>query len=219
MRDIVWLIADLECEATIRGFLERPNFHLSLGCNPFRFSVEEDRVRDTLRKDPGVWKYGHELLSSKLTTHRYAVIILDNAWDGSPGPAEIEADISRKMVGSRWKENRFEVIVIDPELEAWIWQDNPLVEQAIGHVRPPSLRQKLATTTYKVTGQVLWPPNKPKPPDPKAAVETVRSMYRLGPASPVFKEITSRVSVNKCQDPAFQKLRAALQRWFPPENP
>lgn len=219
MRDIVWLIADLQCLATIKGFLERPNFCRSLECGAFRFSVQEDVLRAEMGKDPGVWKQAHEFLREKQYTYRYAVIILDNAWEGSPGPIQIEKDIVRNMRSCGWDQNRFEVIVIIPELETWIWQDSPIVDQAFEHARPPSLRQKLATVTHKSSGQVLWPPNDPKPPDPKAAVEAVLSMYRLGPASPVFNEITSKVSVNQCQDPAFQKLKAALQRWFPLENP
>ncbi|OGP93183.1 MAG: hypothetical protein A2156_08510 [Deltaproteobacteria bacterium RBG_16_48_10] len=218
MRDIVWLIADLECQATIKGFLERPDFHLSLECSTFRFSMQDDLLRDAQGKDPGVWRRAHEFLRGKQYTHRHAVIILDNAWDGSPGPTRIEANITRNMVSCGWNRTRFEVIVINPELEAWIWQDSPDVEEAFGHVRPPSLREKLATVRHKASGQALWPPGEAKPPDPKAAVETVLSMYRLGPASPVFNEIASKVSVGQCQDPAFQKLRAALQRWFSVDN-
>ena len=71
MRDIVWLIADLECQATIKGFLERPVFDLSLGCNPFRFSVQDDLLRDAQGKDSGVWKRAHELLRGKQSTHRF----------------------------------------------------------------------------------------------------------------------------------------------------
>jgi len=219
MRDIVWLIADLECEATIKGFLERPVFHLSLGCNPFRFSVQDDLLRDAQGKDPGVWKRAHELLRGKQSTHQYAVIILDKDWEGSPGPTRIETNIVRNMKRSGWNQYRFEVIVIDPELETWIWQDNPHVDEAFEHVRPPSLRQKLATVKHKSSGQALWPPGEAKPPDPKAAVEAVLSMYQLGPASPVFNEIASKIGVGQCQDAAFQKLRAALQRWFPVDNP
>lgn len=219
MRDIVWLIADLECQATLFGFLERPEFHRALNCGKFRFSPREDLLRDAQGKDPGVWKRAHELLRGKHSTHHYAVIILDNAWDGSPGPAQIEADISRNMVSCGWARDRFAVIVIDPELEAWIWQDSPHVEEAFGHARPPSLRDKLAAVLHRESGQPLWPLGAAKPPDPKAAVEAVRSMYRVGPASPVFNEITSTVSVAQCQDPAFQKLRHALQHWFPPEAP
>lgn len=218
-RDIVWLVADLECEATLRGFLERPQFHLSLGCGAFRFSVRDDLLRDAQGKDPGVWKRAHELLRASRITHRYAVIILDNAWEGSPGPTQIEVDISQNMERSGWSSDHFAVIVIDPELEAWVWQDNPHVEEAFGHSRPPSLRDRLATIPHSESDQPLWPSGAPKPPDPKAAVESVLSMYRAGVASPVFNEITSKVSVAQCQDPAFQKLRAALQNWFPADTP
>ena len=34
------------------------------------------------------------------------------------------------MLKTGWEVNNFIVIVIDPELEAWILQDTPVVEQA-----------------------------------------------------------------------------------------
>ena len=72
----------------------------------------------------------HEFLRPYQKTHRYAVIALDNAWEGSPGVEGIENNISNNMLKTGWEVNNFIVIVIDPELEAWILQDTPVVEQA-----------------------------------------------------------------------------------------
>ena len=227
MRDIIWLIPDLQCKATILGFIQRNGFHHNLGCGPFRFSEQEDLLVHP-GHDPGVWKYSQVLLASKKDTHERSIIILDNDWDGSPGVAQIEADIEQNMIASGWAQNRFEVIVIDPELESWIWQDNIHVEEAFDHARPPSLRDKLATLTLLPNGKLanaqpalgqipIWPVGDAKPPDPKSAVEAVTSMKSLGPVSAVFNEIASKVGVGNCQDPAFQKLRATLQQWFPPQ--
>lgn len=204
----MFLLADLECEATLRGFFAREQFHRSLECGAFSFDEREDLLRDAGGKDPGVWKNAHEILRSKQLSHDHALIILDNAWDGSPNVAAIEQDITRNMVGSGWAVEQFEIIVIDPELESWIWQDNQHVERAFGHDRPPSLRSVLEQAN-------LWPAGAAKPPDPKRAVEVVNSWYRFGPPSAVFNEIASRVSVRPCTDPSFCKMRAALQRWFP----
>lgn len=208
MRDLVFLIADLECEATLRGFFTRELFHRSLDCGPFSFDEGDDLLRDAGGKDPGVWKNAHEILRSKRLTHQRALIILDNAWEGSPNVAAIERDISHNMIVSGWPLERFEVIVIDPELESWIWQDNCHVEVALGHERPPSLRFRLQEAN-------LWPGDALKPPDPKKAVDVVNTWYRFGPPSAVFNEIASKVSVRPCTDPGFCKMRAALQRWFP----
>jgi len=208
MRDVIFLIADLECEATLRGFFSRDQFHRSLSCGRFSFDLKEDLLRDTVGKDPGVWKNAHQLLRTKRLTHERAMIILDNAWDGSPDVEAIERDISNNMIASGWPRDRFEVVVIDPELECWIWQDNSHVDEAFGHERPPSLRVRLREAS-------LWPEDQSKPPDPKRAVEMTNSWYRFGAPSAVFNEIASRVSIRGCTDPAFLKMRGALQRWFP----
>lgn len=207
MRDLVILVADLQCEATLLGFFQRNQCHLSLGCGKFVFDPRQDLFRDT-KNDPGVWKNGHEILRSLRATHRNALIILDNAWEGSPGVETIEGDLSRQMTGSGWVRERFEVVVIDPELESWIWQDNHHVERALGHDGVPSLR-------FRLEQAELWPSDCLKPPDPKRAVETVNGWYRFGPPSPVFQEIASKVTLKACVDPAFRKMRQALRRWFP----
>lgn len=200
------LVPDLQCEATLRGFFGREKFHLSLGCAPFAFEPGDDLIRET-KNDPGVWKNAHELLRLKRATHRNALIILDNSWEGSPGVAQIEKDIGGNMTGSGWPRGQFEVVVIDPELESWIWQDHVHVETAFGHAGPPSLRQRLRDSD-------LWPDGGRKPTDPKLAVEAVQGWYRFGPPSPVFAEIAMKVSVKGCVDPAFQKMLRALKGWF-----
>jgi hypothetical protein len=203
------LVADLQCAATVRGLFGRQHVHSSLGCAAFEFDPDQDLVVEPTN-DPGVWKKAHIILRPRRATHEHAIVILDKAWEGSPEVEAIERDISGNLQQVGWGRARFAVVVINPELENWIWQDNVHVDGAFGHRRPPSLRAKLAEAG-------LWPQGEPKPPDPKRAVEVVNQWYRFGPPSPVFKEIASRVSVRGCVDTAFNKMRTALQDWFPNE--
>lgn len=207
MRDLIILVPDLQCEATLVGFFGRDGFHHSLGCGQFVFDPRQDLLRES-RNDPGVWKNSHELLRLKRPTHRNALIVLDNAWEGSPGVAQIEKDIAGNMTSCGWNRKQFEVIVINPELEAWIWQDHIHVERAFGHASPPSLREKLREVS-------LWPDGSHKPPDPKLAVEIAQRWYRFGPPSPVFAEIATKISLRGCVDPAFLKMQGAIRTWFP----
>ena len=64
-------------------------------------------------------------------------------------------------------------------------------------------------------GNGLWPEGATKPPDPKGAVETTLRVTRIPRSSAIYKQITSRVSIKNCVDPAFLKLQATLQEWFP----
>jgi hypothetical protein len=101
------------------------------------------------------------------------------------------------------------VLVIDPELEQWIWQDSIHVETALNHVAPPSLRASL-----QATGE--WPASQMKPSDPKGSLERiVREKLHGNRSSSLYSKITSRVSVTYCQDAEFRMLRQQLQVWFP----
>ena len=61
----------------------------------------------------------------------------------------------------------------------------------------------------------LWNAGMLKPADPKKAVEDVLKISKTPRSSAIYRQITNRVSVKRCQDPAFQKLCSALQQWFP----
>jgi hypothetical protein len=206
MKDCVFLVADTNMEATFRGFLERENFHLSLGVCPFDFDVIVES-----RNDPGVYKYGHELLVPYQKTHRYAVVVLDQDWDGAPAGHKIEEEIRGNLISSGWAVEACAVIVIDPELEAWIWQDSPHLETAF---RFNPAKQGASLKDW-LKEKELWPEGTAKPPDPKGAVEKTLRFTRIPRSSALYKQITSRVSIRNCEDPAFLKLKETLQNWFP----
>src|SRR5262249_54892756 len=96
----------------------------------------------------------------------YAKSGLDHAWDGSPDVELLEQTIKSNMLSSGWRTDRVVVIVIDPELEAWLWQDSPHVATALRFTQHPSLRQGLEA-------QGLWDATAAKPSDPKRAVEVI----------------------------------------------
>lgn len=208
MRDCIFLVADSNMAACIQGFLNRDQFHRSLGVEAFVFDPNEDLIVDEGGYDPGVYHRAHELLRPFLNSHRFALIILDREWEGSPGAEKIVDGIRTNMLHNGWSDGRFAVIVIDPELEAWIWQDSPHVETAFRFKGPGRLRDLL-----KEDG--TWPEDESKPLKPKEAVETVLRRTRTPRSSAVYRRITEKVSVDSCTDPSFTRLVEALRRWFP----
>ncbi len=207
MRDCIFLVADKNMEATFIGFLTRDGFHLSLGIRKFEFDPAEDLIVDESGSDPGVRTRAHEFLRPYQRTHRYAVIVLDNAWEGSPGVTAIEDNISKNMLKTGWDEDNFAVIVINPELEVWILQDSPVVETAFRFKQDISLQKWLEQ-------RGLWEAYATKPSDPKKAVEATLKISRTPRSSAIYRQITSRVSVKGCTDSAFQKLCSTMQQWF-----
>jgi hypothetical protein len=54
-----------------------------------------------------------------------------------------------------------------------------------------------------------------KPERPKEAMKAAMRQVRKSSSSSVFRELAEKVSVHRCTDPAFQKLRDTLREWFP----
>lgn len=211
MRDCFFLVADKNMEFVLRGLFGRAGLHRSIGCSTFVFDVTEDCLIAAYR-DPDVQKKSADYTRTKQLTHKNLVVMLDSAWDGSPGAEAIREQIANDLRRGGWPENRFAVIVIDPELEVWMWQESPHVHDALAfdpdRFGAPSLRGWLAD-------RGLWFPHEKKPRDPKKAFTTVLAEASRPRSSTIYKKIASRVSLNECTDPAFNTLCDALRRWFP----
>jgi len=200
-RDVIFLVADNGMKHVLKGFLGREP-RRRLGCGEFGIDPEaEIRVEPT--RDSGVYGKAHELLRPYLRTHRRAVVILDADWNGSPGATAI-----REHVGQRLKDDweEFTVIVIEPELEAWLMNEGPHLPKIFRC--PENYRQLLA-------GAGFWPDGTAKPPRPKEALEHLRQRHRARATNAEFGKLAAAMSVRHCQDPAFIQLRDQLRTWFP----
>lgn len=198
----MFLLADGGMEQVIRGFLGRESFYRSLGCGTFDFDADQDIIVAPT-KDPGVYGTARELLRPYETTHRHAVVILDADWVGSPGAESIRKHVGQS-VSMAWEE--FAVIVIEPELEAWIMQDNPHLVETFRC--PADFRHILQRADY-------WPEDRPKPPRPKEALDYLRQRHRVRAFNADFGKLAAKISVRNCQDVAFLQLRDSLRAWFP----
>jgi len=216
MRDCVFLVADGHMHAVLATFLSLDRFFQKLGTAPFSFHAERDLVvPEKGRNDPNVYLQAHVILRGYLATHRHAVVMLDEAWEHRRQPEEIVGHIRRNLVQSGWREGQFEIVLIRPELEVWIWQDNPHVQRAFYRRLSAAERARLPPLRTWLRDQGLWPEGQPKPSDPKAAVLRARAQFRAGSQTSIYVEICRSVSLQGCQDPAFHQLRDALRRWFP----
>ena len=211
-RDVVFLVADAGIRAMVAGFFSgaKAPAHILLGdCAPIAFDPHLDIV-PAQGNDPGVWKSSREYLRRKEPTHRRAVVILDNDWDGSPGPERIRADISADLAG--WEQHA--VIVIEPELEAWFWRDHPGLWDLM------LWKEKYGQTPRKVLEQAnLWPSDADKPPRPKEAIAYLRKRYRINVENATFGRVAAQLSVLHCKDIAFLQLATTLREWFPADSP
>ncbi len=204
-RDLIFLIADNGMKHVVKGFLGREP-QQRLGCGTFNIDPElEIRVEPT--KDPGVYGKAHELLQPYEHSHQRAVVIVDADWDGSPGAVAIREHISQRLARG-WKE--FAVIVIEPELEAWLMNDSPHLAKIFRC--PENYREILARAGH-------WPIGTAKPPRPKEALEYLRQRHKARATNAEFGKLAAAMSVRHCQDPAFCQLRDQFCAWFPVGRP
>ena len=197
----------------LKSFLSRGYLEDRLSCRTFDFDFQQDIVVDVRNgnTDGGIHRRAHELLRPYIRSHQNAVVMLDKKFGGQLPAAVVRGEILGNLLHNGWSAECAEVVVIDPELEVWLWQrGNPHIGMAFRYNSPISLEEFLAT-------EGLWSSAAVKPTKPKEAASLLLRQYRAGSPMVVYSRIVEHISVRGCQDPAFGHLVSALRRWFPVE--
>ena len=203
--DLIVLVADKNTEQAICGMFSRPQ---SLGLRPI---VHQTAVH--INSDPGCLREGVGFLRPFCRSFRHALVMFDREGCGKDALSreELEQQVEDALAKSGWG-GRSAAVVIDPELEAWVWSDSPHVEDVLGWSgRKPNLRTWLRAQSF------LDDDNQIKPVRPKEAVEAALRVSRTPRSSSLYLKLAQRVSLTICTDPAFLKLQSVLQDWFRPE--
>ena len=203
MKDLVCVVADKQIKATIEELLRRP---LSLGIRPIQAELLVHP-----HHDPGCYARPADLLRGYRRAAEHGLIVLDHAWDGVPvtSGAELEALIAQKLDQAGMADWAVPV-VIEPELEAWVFSTSPYVLDVLGWKgRWPAFRKALEERN-------LWTAADAKPADPKTAIEYVLGRTGKSRSASLFRRLARKVNTAGCQDRAFLRLKRLLQAWFPP---
>jgi hypothetical protein len=152
----------------------------------------------------------HDFLRPFLKEYRYALVVFDRVGSGQEtlSQDELSARIRGRLAASGWGD-RAEAIVLDPELEVWVFAASPQVERCIGW---PT--DGLPLRSWLVERD-MWAEGQAKPTDPKAALELALRAIRKPRSSAMYKQLGERVGLHGCTDPAFAEFRNALRKWFP----
>ncbi len=200
--DLVVLVADLDTESAIHGLLSRPD---ALGIRSI-----QTRIFRHPGRDPGCRAQSHEYLRSFCNQYAHALVIFDlegSGRDKTPR-SDLEREIEQRLSSNGW-DSRAAALVIDPEIEVWIWSDSPHVADVCGW------SGKVPTMHDWLNSNGFFPEGGSKPFPPKKAFREALRQVRKQPSAAIFKQIAQRVSVSRCSDPAFQKLKSTLHSWFP----
>lgn len=205
-KDLYVLVADQDMRQTMTRLLSRD---ASLGIRSITYTVDRHLQRDSGCRTDASRYLGYAINRD----YQNALVVFDKKGCGDDAPREeIQNEVEQELKYEGWK-NRAKAIVIDPELEAWVWSRSRWVPRILGWGADYNrLRSWL-------NDQQLWPDDCPKPPDPKGAMLEAMRYKRVKRTARRFAELASRVSLTSCQDPAFNELRDTLRLWFPATHP
>lgn len=199
--DLIVLVADVDIEETMKGLLGNPG---RLGIRPIRW-----HARRHLDRDPGCARHSVEFLRPFRNQYDHALVVFDHEGSGREATAreELERALEGDLIKSGWQEGAARVVVLEPELEAWVWSSSPHVATVLGWNDSGSLRAWLVDRGHLEPGAT-------KPNRPKEALGAVMSNRRLPRSASYFRKLAERVGHGECQDPSFGKLRSVLRGWF-----
>lgn len=203
--DLVIVVADKNMESAIEGILRR---YKSLGIRQINHVVYPH-----FHRDPGCRLESHLLLESMRSKYKYAIVMFDKEGCGAERLTreELEADVERKLASSGW-EGRSIALVLDPELEVWVWKNSPHVISALGwDGKIPDLYTWLKNCKY-INEENMFPNC------PKEAMEAALRAVNKPRSSSIYLHLALTVGFKNCTNPSFIKLKNTLLDWFPDEN-
>lgn len=212
MNDLLFLVADKNMAEAVGGLLERDQIHRIIGCRAFQFDARRDIKVAAGQNDPGLYVRANELLRPLAADYAHAVVVVDEEWDGSPGADEIARKLRAHLGDAGWSEANSLGLVARPEADIWLWSDSPHSATALGWSSWDSLRPALEAQGFLAAGR-------PKPARPKEAAEwALRNCGKRAPRSAaLYRQVSSQVSIRRCEDDALAQLVSALRAWFPDE--
>jgi len=200
--DLVILVPDKNMEHGISGLLGRPQ---AMGIHRIT-----SKIYTHMYRDPGCLRESHDFLRSFIKRYRYALVLFDRhgcGKDDSPVGC-LEEEVRSRLSRCGWND-RADVVILDPELESWVWSDSLKVDECLGWSgRNPGLREWLRQEN-------LWQVGEIKPKDPKTCLEKALQQVSKPRSSGIYAQLGASVGINRCTDPAFARFIKILQGWFP----
>jgi hypothetical protein len=184
-KDLVCLVADKNTEQSILTLLDRPEA-LAIRRVTFDILIHPEH-------DPGCLLRSPEFLRSFVKRFTHAIVVFDREGCGREADSRrtLELDLEKRLSRAGWRE-RAAAIVVDPEIDAWVWSDSPRVDAVLGWTgRDPDLRSWLRD-------HELLDPSSPKPGRPKEAVEKALQLVRKPRSSALYRQLAREVGLARC---------------------
>jgi hypothetical protein len=200
MKDLIVLVADKNMQFAMQGGLDRPE---SLGTRPISFDFRQHPGRDG-----GARTNGAQVLALEKTRFSHALLVLDHEGSGAGGLGALALETQLdEQLKSTWGDLA-KAIVITPEVDIWMWGSDNKLAEVLKWPRQESIRDWLRDAAFDVM-------ENGKPQRPKEALEAVFRVCKRPRSSSAYQQIAASISLARCGDPTFLRLRDQLQRWFP----
>jgi hypothetical protein len=201
MKDLVLLVPDKNTQFALRGALLRPQ---SLGIRSLSFEFRPHPGRDGGARTTGV-----DVLARERTRFAHALLVFDlegSGADEGQTALDMEQTLDERL-HQQWGKHA-KTVVVEPEVDIWIWGADNALQQALDWPLAQGIRPWLQAQGFTFDADN-------KPARPKEALDAMVPVHRQPRSSALYEKITGQISLRRCTDPAFLRLRAALQTWFP----
>lgn len=123
-KDLIVLTADKNTEYGIRGLLSRS---ASFGVRSIQLDIFVHP-----HHDPGCAREAQDFLRPFLRYYRHALVMFDSVGSGREtlSAEALSAEVRGRIAASGWGD-RAEVIVLDPEIEVWVFPTSGQVERCL----------------------------------------------------------------------------------------
>src|ERR1022692_954491 len=154
----------------------------------------------------------HHFLRPFLRYFECALVVFDLEGCGQEmlGKERVEQRVCENLTVNGW-EGRCEVVVIEPELESWVWDESLRIAKVLKWDKR-RLKDWLLEETFLASTTAV------KPARPKEAYEQAMCVAKVQKSSSVFQDLAKSANVAGCTDSAFRKFLLTLQEWFPPSR-
>lgn len=197
-QDLFVLAADTSMETVIEKGLQRNE---SLGIRQVTVHATTHAGRDGGARTTGV-----SLMATQASLFEHGLLVFDHEGSGAREAAlDLEARLDEELARA-WGD-RAKAIVIDPEVDIWLWGSNNALAQVLNWSNPNSIRDWLLSEGFAFD-------TANKPIRPKEAIEAVLRECRIVRSAAIYGKIVERISLARCTDQAFRRLSEALAGWF-----
>lgn len=211
-RDLFVALPDLDAENVVKTLLTERQEALDIVLEFCPANCPSGDLLRYNRRDSGCARDAVNILRPVQQSHRHALLLFDHHGSGKEDRAAelLEEEIEEELFRNGWDKNAVAAVVLEPELEAWVWSGSVHVPKILGWGNDSEgLRSFLKQTDF-------WRTDREKPDQPKEAMEAaLHHKGQPGGRASLFQELAKIVSVKHCSDRSFNKFTRVLQEWFP----